>query len=246
MPSVLKRHRFGAFLCVGVLGFVLQIAALAALTLVAGWRWLPATIASVELAVLHNFYWHRRWTWRDRPAISSGGLLMRFHLSNGVASLVGNAGLMALLVEIGKLPPIVANVIAVAMISLANFAMADRWVFGNRGPAKLRHQNSGTELRYRTPATNSDSRHGGDGGNGNGGNGGNCFTQRNGATEKTTEKNFLLCSSLFLSCLCVNSVLSVPSVPVPQSPKRTPVPNSGMPVAPSHDVRRCAPRKPLI
>jgi putative flippase GtrA len=153
---VLKRYRFGAFLCVGILGFGLQIGALAALTLVAEWGWLPATIASVELAVLHNFYWHRRWTWRDRQAVSPSGRLMRFHLSNGVASLVGNAGLMALLVEIGGLPPIVANICAVAVMSLANFAMADRWVFGNPAAPKLRHRtpalNSGTELRHRTPA----------------------------------------------------------------------------------------------
>jgi archaetidylinositol phosphate synthase len=154
--------QFGAFACVGVLGFLLQIAALGVLTRIAGWRWLPATIVSVELAVLNNFYWHRRWTWRDRDAMFPGRRLLRFHLSNGTASIVGNAALMALLVEVVGLRPIVANVIAVAVISLANFAMADRWVFGNPAAAKLRHQtptlNSDSKLRHQTPTLNSDTK----------------------------------------------------------------------------------------
>ena len=65
------RFRFGAFAAVGVFGFVLQITAIASL-LSAGWSYLAATAAGVELAVLHNFWWHERWTWRDRTT-SPGG-----------------------------------------------------------------------------------------------------------------------------------------------------------------------------
>ena len=51
------------FVIVGCLGFVLQLLTLWALTSLAGWPWLPATAAAVEVAVLHNFVWHERWTW---------------------------------------------------------------------------------------------------------------------------------------------------------------------------------------
>jgi putative flippase GtrA len=126
--------RWRTFVAVGALGFVAQVAALAALTSLAHWHWLPATIVSVELAVLHNFFWHQHWTWRDRgpanPSASrSGERLLRFHLSNGIGSITGNAALMALLVGGCGMPAVPANVVSVALMAIANFRMADRWVF---------------------------------------------------------------------------------------------------------------------
>jgi putative flippase GtrA len=129
--------RLSIFLTVGALGFVVQLSVLAALTSLAHWSWLPATLLAVEIAVLHNFFWHQRWTWRDRhaearSAHASGERLLRFHLSNGIVSIAGNAAVMALLVETAGVPAIVANVVAVAVISIANFVIADRWVFSSR------------------------------------------------------------------------------------------------------------------
>ena len=66
VPSV----SFVRFSAVGLVGFLVQIAALAALTTLAHWTWLPATLLSVELAVIHNFFWHERWTWIDRTDAS--------------------------------------------------------------------------------------------------------------------------------------------------------------------------------
>ena len=59
--------RVGPFMAVGALGFALQIAALALFT-AAGWPLIAAIAAAVEVAILHNFCWHERWTWRDRAA----------------------------------------------------------------------------------------------------------------------------------------------------------------------------------
>jgi len=126
------------FLTVGALGFLVQLGALGALMSLAHWGWLPATLLSVELAVFHNFFWHERWTWCDRTiagshlAPSHPALvvrLARFHVANGVVSIVGNAALMMLLVGLLGLPAIPANAIAVAIIGAANFVSADRWVF---------------------------------------------------------------------------------------------------------------------
>jgi putative flippase GtrA len=133
--------RVTPFITVGLVGFLLQIATLAALTSLAHWSWLPATVLSVELAVIHNFFWHERWTWTDRavaaPA-SAFARLLRFHMSNGLISIAGNAALMAWLVGILGVPAVPANALAVGAMSVLNFVMADRWVFRVRPVAPLK------------------------------------------------------------------------------------------------------------
>ena len=122
--------RFIRFNSVGIAGFALQLAVLAAL-LYFGAHYLAATALAVEAAVLHNFLWHERWTWRDRPATGSTRLarLWRFHALNGLISLVGNIVLMRLLVGTFGVPAIPANLLAVVACSLANFVVSDRMVF---------------------------------------------------------------------------------------------------------------------
>jgi putative flippase GtrA len=77
--------RAAAFVIVGALGFVVQIAALAAL-LAAGCPYLIATAAAVEVAVLHNFAWHERWTWADRTSLMLAGPHPRSLSLGGAAS----------------------------------------------------------------------------------------------------------------------------------------------------------------
>ena len=124
--------RWGRFLTIGLLGFLLQVGALAALTSHLDWGWLPSTIVAVELAVVHNFIWHARWTWRDRRG-NWPARFVRFQLANGAASISGNALLMALFVGLAGLPAVPANILSVAAMSVANFLTADRWVFARRG-----------------------------------------------------------------------------------------------------------------
>jgi putative flippase GtrA len=127
-PGSFSRSRLAPFAVVGMLGFVLQLAALGILMSFAHWPWLPATIAAVELAIIHNFVWHRRVTWKDRqtPAIAA---FARYNLSTGVASICGNALLMAVYLNTVGLPPITANALAVVTMTVLNFVVADRWVF---------------------------------------------------------------------------------------------------------------------
>ena len=122
--------RFLRFNGVGIAGFALQLAVLAVL-LSAGVHYLAATALAVESAILHNFLWHERWTWRDRPATGRGRLarLWRFHALNGVISLVGNLLLMRLFVGTFGVPAIPANLAAVLSCSLVNYFASDRLVF---------------------------------------------------------------------------------------------------------------------
>ena len=123
--------RFLRFNGVGLGGFVLQLLVLSLLVRL-GLHYLAATALAVETAVLHNFFWHERWTWRDRPARGRARLarLGRFHLLNGSVSLAGNLVLMRLLVGELHVAPIPANVLAVVACSLINFLGSDRLVFG--------------------------------------------------------------------------------------------------------------------
>src|SRR5262245_52289243 len=92
-------RRSVVFNLVGVGGAVIQLAALALLS-AHGVRPVAAAALAVETAILHNFVWHQRWTWRDRPARSGRQIaerLARFQLLNGSISLAGNVGLVAVL-----------------------------------------------------------------------------------------------------------------------------------------------------
>ena len=55
--------------------------------------------------------------------------LLRFHLGNGLVSILGNLALMRLLAGNLHLHYLAANLIAVAICSLANFLVGERWVF---------------------------------------------------------------------------------------------------------------------
>jgi putative flippase GtrA len=127
--------RWIKFNLVGAIGIVVQIAALWCLTAF-GMGYMVATALAVEAAVLNNFVWHERFTWRDRAGGRSREAairLLRFNLSNGAVSIGGNLVLMGLLVGEAHLRPLVANLISIAACSLVNFVVSDRWVF--RGAA---------------------------------------------------------------------------------------------------------------
>lgn len=100
--------------------------------------YLAATALAVEAAVLHNFAWHQRYTWADRPAddmLSIVGRMLRFHLSNGAVSIFGNVLLMKWLCGNVGLGPIMANMIAILACSIVNFFLGDRFVFrGEHAP----------------------------------------------------------------------------------------------------------------
>lgn len=124
---------FIRFNVVGVLGFALQSGALFVLTHGAHpLGYLAATAAAVELAVLNNFVWHQRWTWRDRPSSTTRetlGRLAKFNITNGAVSLTGNLVLMSILVGRMGLPIAGANLASVVACSICNFFLADRIAF---------------------------------------------------------------------------------------------------------------------
>jgi putative flippase GtrA len=122
-------HRFMKFSLVGAGGVIVQIVTLGLLLRAAGVHYLLATALAVEASVLNNFFWHRRWTWADRPGARAALVLLRFNATNGAMSVIGNLAFMFLMVSGLKLNPLIANLITILICSLVNFALADRVVF---------------------------------------------------------------------------------------------------------------------
>ena len=124
--------RWLKFNVVGAMGFGVQMAAFGVYFGLGHMDKLWATGLAVETAVLHNFVWHENFTWRHQPRGSSGDVLMRllrFHAGNGLVSIAGNVILVKLLAELFGLNPYLANVLAIAICTGANFAVSERFVF---------------------------------------------------------------------------------------------------------------------
>jgi len=145
--------RWGKFNLVGAMGMGVQLAALA---LFNRWRpghYLVASAAALELTLLHNFVWHLRITWRDRRQDRAlPGQLLRFHLSNGLVSMLGNLALMRLLVEEAGLPVLTANCIAILCCSVVNFCLGDSWTFAAGRPAQSEMDPAGPATMHRAPS----------------------------------------------------------------------------------------------
>jgi putative flippase GtrA len=125
-------RRWVKFNVVGGIGIGVQLATLAAFRSWLRLDYLLATGMAVEIAVIHNFLWHERFTWADRPAGHLRRSLVRFakfNASNGAVSIAGNLVLMRLLVGAAKWNYVVSDVLAIAVCSLANFLLGDRFVF---------------------------------------------------------------------------------------------------------------------
>ena len=106
---------------------LVQLVTLWLLTARCGVPYQAATLLAVSAAVVHNFVWHWRWTWADRalPPRAAARAFLRFAMTNGALSLLVNLLAMPLLVSVAGLPPVPANVIAIATASLLNFCLAD-------------------------------------------------------------------------------------------------------------------------
>jgi len=130
IPSVALRWL--KFNFVGGIGIAVQFAALFLLRGLLHFHYLMATAIAVEAAVVHNFVWHEQFTWSDRVQSSWSGSIprfLRFNLTTGAVSIVGNLALMKVMVGMGHMNYLLANAIAIVLCSVANFLVSEEWVF---------------------------------------------------------------------------------------------------------------------
>jgi putative flippase GtrA len=146
--------RWLKFNAVGGIGIAVQLAVLVGLKNGLHFDYLWATVWAVEAAVIHNFLWHERITWADRATGKNFERFIRFNLTTGALSIAGNLALMKILVDAG-LPYLVANGIAIATCSIANFLVSDRFVFQAAFAANKKNSRAAEKLFLAGPSDHS-------------------------------------------------------------------------------------------
>jgi putative flippase GtrA len=124
--------RWLKFNFVGGIGIGVQLVVLTVFKSGLHLDYLTATGLAVEAAVIHNFLWHERFTWVDRAAQASLVRFLKFNLTTGAFSILGNLVMMRLLVGAGKVNYLLANMITIAACSVVNFVVSDSIVFAVR------------------------------------------------------------------------------------------------------------------
>jgi putative flippase GtrA len=124
--------RWLRFNAVGIAGVAVQLSALWLLVNLGRVPYLLATACAVEIALLHNFFWHEVWTWPGQASHDRWRRFLLFHLASGFLSIAGNTLFTWCFKQTFQLPLLAANIAAIAVTSLLNFAVSSRWVFDSR------------------------------------------------------------------------------------------------------------------
>jgi putative flippase GtrA len=121
--------RWLKFNAVGAGGIVVQLVALSVLKSALQMNYLAATALAVEAAIIHNYFWHERFTWVDRTTGDSWMRFLKFNLTTGMFSIVGNVVLMRCFVTGLHMHYVAANMLTIATCSAVNFLVSDLFVF---------------------------------------------------------------------------------------------------------------------
>jgi len=122
-------EQLAKFCAVGASGYVVNLIVYVALLDGANLDYRLAATGSFLVAVTNNYLWNRLWTFRrDRGHFAHQGL--RF-LVVSVMVYVGNLAILSLLVELG-VGKIVAQAIAIVLVTPANFIGNKLWSFRRR------------------------------------------------------------------------------------------------------------------
>jgi dolichol-phosphate mannosyltransferase len=117
------------FCFVGATGYVVNLAVYTMLLDVAELHYISAAVGSFLVAVTNNYTWNRLWTFRaQRGAVVHQG--MRFLIVSTVA-LLANLAVLHTLVTLG-LGEVVAQAIAIVLVTPVNFVGNKLWSFGPR------------------------------------------------------------------------------------------------------------------
>lgn len=117
------------FCVVGASGYIVNLTVFAILVHGFDLHYVPAAIGSFLVAVTNNYLWNRIWTFRGQRGhmVWQGA---RF-LVVSVAALVANLIVLALLVTAG-VPELVAQAIAIVLVTPVNFVGNKLWSFRRR------------------------------------------------------------------------------------------------------------------
>jgi dolichol-phosphate mannosyltransferase len=122
-------EQLAKFCLVGVSGYAVNLAVYTVLLDAAGLHYISAAVGSFLVAVTNNYLWNRLWTFRaERGGVAYQG--MRFLIVSTVA-LLANLAVLHVLITVG-LGEVVAQAIAIVLVTPVNFVGNKLWSFGPR------------------------------------------------------------------------------------------------------------------
>jgi putative flippase GtrA len=133
MGAALRRRRnweqLVKFCVVGATGYAVNLAVYTVLVTIFDIHYIPAAVCSFLVAVTNNYTWNRLWTFRaERGHVAYQG--MRFLVVSTLA-LGANLLVLHLLVTVG-LDEVLAQAIAIVLVTPINFVGNKLWSFGRR------------------------------------------------------------------------------------------------------------------
>lgn len=133
VSAALRRRRnweqLVKFCAVGATGYAVNLWVFSFLVLVVEVHYIPAAACSFLVAVTNNYTWNRVWTFRaERGHVAYQG--MRFLVVSTLA-LGANLVVLHVLVRAG-LNEVVAQAIAIVLVTPVNFVGNKLWSFGSR------------------------------------------------------------------------------------------------------------------
>lgn len=130
-------RRFAKFGLVGATGVVVNLGLLAALTEILGVHYLLSAAVALEVSILSNFTFNDLWTFRDRRPGRWWNRLGRFNTIS-LGALFVNLLVLALLVEVLAMHYLAAELVAIGVSFLANYAGNISWTYvTSEDPATL-------------------------------------------------------------------------------------------------------------
>ncbi len=114
---------------VGGSGYLVNLAAFAALAGLLGMHYVPAAVIAFCIAVSSNFFWNRHWTFGSGDG-HAGFQAARF-FAVSIAALLINLALLEALVAGASVGKLAAQAIAVALAMPFNFVGNKLWTFAN-------------------------------------------------------------------------------------------------------------------
>jgi putative flippase GtrA len=122
-------EQLAQFCVVGATGYLVNLAVYTLLLDVVGLHYISAAVGSFVVAVTNNYAWNRLWTFRaQRGHVGYQG--MRFLIVSTLA-LLANLAVLYVLVSVG-LGEVVAQAIAIVLVTPVNFVGNKLWSFGPR------------------------------------------------------------------------------------------------------------------
>jgi putative flippase GtrA len=118
------------FCVIGGVGYVINLTVFALLVHTCGLHHIAAAVGAFCIAVINNFVWNRRWTFRHCAVDGRTSFQAARFFAVSLGSLCLNIAALELLVGEFEVPELSAQALAVAIAMPVNFTGNKLWTFG--------------------------------------------------------------------------------------------------------------------